>query len=44
MEPESVDVIDEFFRAVVEYVYIAPHRVSEVRAQLAAAKAAGGKS
>ena len=32
--PEQVDVIDDFFRAVVEYVYVAPHRIDEVRAQL----------
>ena len=34
VEPEYVDAIDEFFRAVVEYVYVAPYRVNEVRAQL----------
>lgn len=31
---EYVDAIDEFFRAVVEYVYVAPHRVKEVQTQL----------
>jgi hypothetical protein len=42
---EYVDAIDEFFRAVVEYVYVAPHRVREVQAQLDYARRAksGGK-
>ncbi|HET6572108.1 MAG TPA: DUF4145 domain-containing protein [Fimbriiglobus sp.] len=30
----DADAIDEFFRAVVEYVYVAPHRVQEVRNRL----------
>jgi glutamate-1-semialdehyde aminotransferase len=34
VEAGDVDAIDEFFRAVVEYVYVAPHRVSEVRARV----------
>ena len=34
IDPEYVDVIDDFFRAVVEYVYIAPKRVQEVRDRL----------
>lgn len=34
VEPEHVDAIDEFFRAVVEYVYVAPYRVNEVKKQL----------
>jgi len=38
--PEYVEVIDDFFRAVVEYVYVAPHRVNEVRAQLETARRA----
>jgi hypothetical protein len=38
--PEYVGIIDDFFRAIVEYVYVAPHRVSEVRTQLAAARSA----
>jgi hypothetical protein len=33
--PEYVDVIDEFFRAVVEYVYIAPFKVGEFKKRLA---------
>src|SRR5207244_12819413 len=36
--PEFVDVIDDFFRAVVEYVYIAPHRVEQVRQELEKAR------
>lgn len=45
VEPEYVDAIDEFFRAVVEYVYVAPHRVNEVQARLDYAKKlrSGGK-
>jgi len=38
--PEYVDIIDEFFRAVVEYVYVAPYRVNDVRTQLEAARRA----
>jgi hypothetical protein len=38
--PEYVDVIDDFFRAVVEYVYVAPYRVNEVRKQLESARSA----
>lgn len=45
VDPVYVDAIDEFFRAVVEYVYVAPHRVNEVRTQMDAAHAArSGKS
>jgi hypothetical protein len=36
--PEFVPAIDQFFRAVVEYVYVAPSRVDEVTAQLQAAR------
>lgn len=32
--PADADAIDEFFRAVVEYVYVAPHRVAEVKKRL----------
>ncbi len=32
--PEHVDVIDEFFRAVIEYVYIGPFKVREFKASL----------
>ena len=31
---EYVDVIDDFFRAIVEYVYIAPHKIREFKARL----------
>lgn len=48
---EFVEVIDDFFRAVVEYVYVAPWKVSECKNRLAAAKMqdsnkgpSGGKS
>jgi hypothetical protein len=36
--PEYVDVIDDFFCAIIEYVYIAPHKVSEFKARLAIAQ------
>lgn len=39
VDPSYVPVIDDFFRAIVEYVYIAPHRVAEFEARLAAARA-----
>lgn len=39
--PEYVDVIDEFFRAIIEYVYIAPHKVNEFKARLAYAQKTG---
>jgi hypothetical protein len=39
--PEYVDVIDDFSRAVVEYVYVAPYRVNEVRMQLETLRRAG---
>ncbi len=39
--PEYVDVIDDFFRAIIEYVYIAPHKVSQFKARLAYAQGAG---
>ena len=29
VKPSQVPAIDQFFRAVVEYVYVAPFRVSE---------------
>ena len=34
--PADADAIDEFFRAVVEYVYVAPYRVAEVKKRLGA--------
>lgn len=34
IDPEYVDVIDDFFRAIVEYVYIAPFKVNEFKARL----------
>jgi len=40
VDPAYVGAIDEFFRAVVEYVYVAPCRVAEFRAQLHQARAA----
>ena len=39
--PEYVDVIDDFFRAIIEYVYIAPHKVSEFNARLSYARQTG---
>jgi hypothetical protein len=41
---EYVQVIDEFFWAVVEYVYIAPQRINEIRKQLEAARQADSGS
>jgi hypothetical protein len=38
--PVYVDVIDDFFRAIVEHVYVAPYRVNEVRSQLESARRA----
>lgn len=34
IDPAYVDVIDDFFRAIVEYVYIAPYKVNEFKARL----------
>jgi len=34
IDPDYVDVIDDFFRAIVEYVYIAPYKVTEFKARL----------
>jgi hypothetical protein len=31
VEPEDVDVVDEFFKAIVEYLYVAPARVRRVQ-------------
>ena len=39
--PEYVDVIDDFFRAIIEYVYIAPHKVAEFKARLDYARQTG---
>ena len=33
-----VPVLDEFFRAIIEYVYVAPHRISEFKEALERAK------
>ena len=41
ISPQYVDAIDEFFRAIIEYVYIAPHKVSEFKARLANAQQNG---
>ena len=38
---EYVEVIDDFFRAIIEYVYIAPHKVSEFKARLDYARQTG---
>jgi hypothetical protein len=43
VSPEYVPVIDDFFRAVVEYVYIAPHKVKEFKDRLDQAKKATAK-
>ncbi len=34
VDPEWVDVIDDFFRAVVEYVYVGPWKVAEAQRAL----------
>ena len=34
VKPDQVYAIDEFLRAIVEYVYVAPHRVSQFRKAL----------
>jgi hypothetical protein len=34
--PEDMPIIDEFFRAIVEYLYIAPARVAKVQALVVA--------
>lgn len=39
--PEYVDVLDDFFRVVIEYVYVAPHKVTEFRARLNYARQTG---
>ena len=38
VDPSYVGVIDEFFRAIIEYVYIAPFKVAEFKKRLAAAQ------
>jgi hypothetical protein len=40
VRPEYVEPIDEFFRAIVEYVYVAPFKVDEFTRRLDAAKKA----
>ena len=37
VEPQYVEPMDEFFRAVVEYVYIAPEKIKAVKTTLDAA-------
>jgi hypothetical protein len=44
IDAADADVIDDFFRAVVEYVYIAPFKVEEVKKRLADAKTTAGAS
>ena len=39
VKPGHVSVLDEFFRAVIEYVYVAPSKIAEFREQLAATEA-----
>lgn len=34
VDPEYVEVIDDFFRAIVEYVYVAPSRMNQLNARL----------
>jgi hypothetical protein len=34
VQPDDVDAIDDFFRAVIEYVYVAPFRVNEVQTRV----------
>lgn len=34
VQPQDADIADEFFRAIIEYIYIAPARVQRVRALL----------
>lgn len=43
IHPSYVEPLDDFFRAIVEYVYIAPHKISEFKKQLDAARKASGK-
>jgi hypothetical protein len=39
---EFVEAIDSFFRAIVEYVYVAPARVAEFNEKLLLAQSASG--
>lgn len=32
VQPSDADIVDEFFRAIIEYIYIAPHKVAQIRA------------
>jgi hypothetical protein len=32
VQPSDADIVDEFFRAIIEYLYIAPAKVARVRA------------
>lgn len=34
IHPLQANSLDEFFRAIVEYIYIAPYRLNEVKAQM----------
>ena len=40
VKPGHVRVIDEFFRAIVEYVYIAPQKIKQLKDQLSRLKSA----
>jgi hypothetical protein len=40
VKPGHVRVIDEFFRAIVEYVYIAPQKIKQLKDHLARSKSA----
>ncbi|KAA0132087.1 DUF4145 domain-containing protein [Gimesia chilikensis] len=40
VDPKYVTVLDEFFRAIIEYVYVAPHRITEFKESLDRAKRA----
>jgi hypothetical protein len=39
VESPDADVIDEFFRAVIEYVYVAPYKLNAVQAAIAEKRA-----
>ena len=31
VQPSDADIVDEFFRAIIEYIYIAPAKVARIR-------------
>jgi hypothetical protein len=41
IHPTQAHAIDEFFRAIVEYVYIAPHRVTQFKASAKKSRKSG---